>query len=246
MVAAGAMRYGEPIIGTSITELAPDGPRYRNRSALGLAAAGLPFEEVAELLWTGRLAEVPRPWATPTLPPAFLAMARGLPYSAGHPAIHDLFGLCALALGTCKGRPRERASDSVSHAADARELLQALTGCFAVLGTRRAYRPPATRETLAEAVAHSLGVKTSPVALRLVNAALIVAADHELNPATFVGRIAASTEVDLHSCIAAAICTNSGGRMARVSDRLEGVPARETRYACPAGAAEPRSMRARP
>jgi citrate synthase len=221
LVASGAMRYGEPIIATSITELTPDGPRYRNRPALELAATNVPFEEVAELLWTGRLAEVPRPWSLPPLPAAFLAMTRGLPYDGRHPAIHDVFALCALALGSCKGPPAERASDSVSHAADARQLLHAMTGCFAVLRKPRAYRPPKTREGVAEAVAGSLGVAPSPVVLRLLNTALIVSADHELNPGTFVARIAASTEVDLHSCIAAAICTTSGGRIARVCDRLE-------------------------
>jgi citrate synthase len=217
VVASGAMRYGEPIVTTSITELTAAGPRYRNRSALELAAANVPFEDVAELLWTGRLAEVQRPWALEPLPAVFLDMARGLPSGEGHAAIDDLFALCTLALGMSKGRPAERANDSVSHAADVRQLLQALTGCFAVLRKPYAYRPPQSGESVALSVAHSLGTAPSPKTLRLLNAALTVSADHELNPATFVARIAASSEVDLYSCVAAALCT----RIARGCDRLE-------------------------
>ena len=42
VVAASAVRYGEPIVPTSITEITPDGPRYRNRLATHLAMRGAP------------------------------------------------------------------------------------------------------------------------------------------------------------------------------------------------------------
>jgi hypothetical protein len=50
-----AMRWGEPIISTQITEITPEGPRYRGRSAIDLARAGTSFEAVANFLWTGAL-----------------------------------------------------------------------------------------------------------------------------------------------------------------------------------------------
>lgn len=46
------MRYGEPIITTRITEITPDGPRYRGRLAIDLAAKGYTFKAVALGLWT--------------------------------------------------------------------------------------------------------------------------------------------------------------------------------------------------
>jgi citrate synthase len=52
-----AMRWGEPIISTQITEITPEGPRYRGRSAIDLARAGTSFEAVANFLWTGALDE---------------------------------------------------------------------------------------------------------------------------------------------------------------------------------------------
>ena len=53
--AASAMYGGDPIISTSITEITPEGPCYRGRLAAELASCGLPFENVAEFLWTGEL-----------------------------------------------------------------------------------------------------------------------------------------------------------------------------------------------
>ena len=59
--AAGALRWGEPILESSITAMTPAGPAYRGRLATELARDGTSFEAVAELLWTGVLpAEPPR------------------------------------------------------------------------------------------------------------------------------------------------------------------------------------------
>src|SRR5512145_159228 len=51
--AAGALRWGEPILESSITEMTPEGPAYRGRLAADLARGGVAFEAAAELLWTG-------------------------------------------------------------------------------------------------------------------------------------------------------------------------------------------------
>src|SRR5215471_9464605 len=53
-VAAGALRWGEPVLSSALTEIRPDGPRYRGHSAVELARTAR-FEAVAELLWTGDL-----------------------------------------------------------------------------------------------------------------------------------------------------------------------------------------------
>src|SRR5262245_52537885 len=41
--AAGALRWGEPILESAITAMTPAGPAYRGRLATGLARAGVPF-----------------------------------------------------------------------------------------------------------------------------------------------------------------------------------------------------------
>src|SRR5262245_13472213 len=60
--AAGALRWGEPILESAITAMTPGGPAYRGRAASELAVSGLGFEAVAELLWTGSLPAAPMHW----------------------------------------------------------------------------------------------------------------------------------------------------------------------------------------
>src|SRR5688572_23134718 len=59
-VAAGALRWGEPVLDSAITAITPHGPAYRGRLAMDLV--GTPFENVAELLWSGYLPDTPIAW----------------------------------------------------------------------------------------------------------------------------------------------------------------------------------------
>src|SRR5262245_48461303 len=72
-VASGALRWGEPVLESAITEIAPDGPRYRGHSLLELVRRGVAFESVCELLWTGTL---------PDTPPVFSLGHAALPHAA--------------------------------------------------------------------------------------------------------------------------------------------------------------------
>src|SRR6187549_2643470 len=58
-VAAAALRFGEPVLETNISNVGADGPRYRGQLATDLCRAGVSFERVAELLWTGTLPDAP-------------------------------------------------------------------------------------------------------------------------------------------------------------------------------------------
>ena len=51
--AAQALRFGEPVLDTHITRMTAQGPEYRGHLATALAASDVPFEAVAELLWSG-------------------------------------------------------------------------------------------------------------------------------------------------------------------------------------------------
>src|SRR4051812_37245717 len=48
-VAASALRWGEPVLETSIATIGERGPVYRGQSAVELARGGASFESVAEL-----------------------------------------------------------------------------------------------------------------------------------------------------------------------------------------------------
>ena len=221
IVAAAAMRYGEPIVPTSITEITPEGPSYRNRSAVELARQGWPFEAAAELLWTGTLREDRRPWRIEPPPTRFLARARELPARDAPLDIHDAMALCTLFAGIDKGRPAERTGGAATQWLDAMQLIHLLCGCFGLLARPPRYREPVPGEAVASSLAASLALRPATYVTHLLDAALTLSADHELNPATFVARIAASSDVDVYSCVAAAICTDSGARIARACDRLE-------------------------
>lgn len=220
VLAAAAIRYGEPIVPTSVTEITPEGPHYRNRSAIELALNGIRFEATAELLWTGILMEGTS-WVVEPLTPSLDKVTRELAPLHDSPNIHDAFVLVTASTGMALGKPHQRIGESASDKFRARQLIFALTGCFGLLPAGNRYRAPQSGERVAEALARSMGVEATTTTIRALDAALSLSADHELNPATFVARIAASSEGDLHSCIVAALGANSGTRIARGCDRLE-------------------------
>jgi citrate synthase len=51
-VAASALRWGEPVLDSSITEIRDDGPAYRGHPVASLVADRVSFEQAAELLWS--------------------------------------------------------------------------------------------------------------------------------------------------------------------------------------------------
>src|SRR5262245_44334874 len=59
---SGALHWGEPVLESAITRITTEGPVYRGRLATELACSKLPFELVAELLWSGSIPEAPLPW----------------------------------------------------------------------------------------------------------------------------------------------------------------------------------------
>jgi citrate synthase len=220
ILASGAMRYGEPIVPTSITEISAEGPVYRTHRAVALADARVEFEVVAELLWSGRMLEF-RPWRFNGAPDSVRKVVGELGRCRTSVDLHDAFSLVTIAAGMARGSALKRTTAGVTPVIAARQLILLLAGCFGFLTNPHGYRPPRTGTSVAEAIATSLGVTPAPGVVRALNAALVLSADHELNPATFVGRVAASSETNLHRCVAAAICTNAGERIAQGCDRLE-------------------------
>ena len=219
-VAAAAMRWGDPIIRSAITEITADGPKYRGRLALDLARGGHPFESVAELLWSGIAFDEPIAWEAtpPPFPPGELIDRVGVeqPQSQLLPSM----ALLTIALGMSRGVPSERIKQGTALIA-ARQLIRALTGCFGFLGRRPAYVPPQPGDAVAASIARACGIAASAEAVAAIDAALILSADHELAPSTFAARVAASTSADLHSAVSSALCTHSGTQQGRSCDRLE-------------------------
>ena len=203
-VAAGALRWGEPVLETAVSLIDERGPFYRGRSAIELARAGVPFEAVAELLWSGTLPERRPRWTAggwlprPKLP-------------AGEPPLTALQLAVPLLAARDPGRFGFAGEDE-----RARSLVARLAACVG---------PGGAKEGVARTLLVALGGADRPAAVAALDEALVLMADHELNASSFAARVAASAGADLYACVAAALATLSGPRHGGACDRIEALVA---------------------
>ena len=214
-VASAALRWGEPVIDSSVSRVGAAGLAYRGHSAVTLAMEGRGFEDVAELLWTGTLPTSASHWPSPgpVFPPTELAklLPRGTPPVSALATLVPLLG----------ARDAVRfASPPDQERARARSLLRHLSAwvCVAHAPARvtRALNEPTVAQGLA--CAWNTRLKQAPA---LLNRALVLCADHELNVSTFAARMTASSGADLYACLSAALAALSGPRHGGACDRVE-------------------------
>lgn len=196
-VAAGALRWGEPVLDSAITAITPRGPAYRGHHAADLV--GRPFENVAELLWSGYLPDAPITWPRTAFPIA--ALAKLVPAGARPLDVMPL--VVQLASLEARGKDDPRPDAIIAHA---RTLIPLLAASLA--------RTPAafTRALGATSVAHVIAR-----ALDVDDVAII---EHELNASSFAARVAASTGADPYACITAALATLSGPKHGTASEEV--------------------------
>jgi citrate synthase len=215
--AANAIHWGEPVLGTAITEITAQGPRYREHLATDLARRSERFECVAAYLWTGTGLGSDKGWPQSS----HARLGRQLDEIARlHPKVHirQLLTETAILLGM---NASESGNGIDGELAAARSLMQAMVGVFGFLGARGRYVAPRARDTLAGGLARALGLRATPAVARALDALLIVVADHEFTPATFAARIAASAGNDLYSCIGAALQVHFGSALGLRCDQVE-------------------------
>jgi citrate synthase len=218
-VAAAAMRWGQPVIETSITEIDEDGPRYRGFLATDLVRHPARFENTAELLWSGLQTDSPQTWPVETMKvDVARALEAVLQQGFVRPRMMRVFSIVATVLGdgTLEQELRMGSTERLS-----RQMLFAFAGACGLLGPRGVYLQPQVEQSLALHVMEAMGVTKAPALERAINTALILSADHELSPSTFSARIAASTGATLHACIVAALATHQGAALAGGADAAE-------------------------
>ncbi|MCC6197463.1 MAG: hypothetical protein IT518_23680 [Burkholderiales bacterium] len=219
-VAEGAMHWGgQPVINTAITEITPEGPRYRGRLALDLAREGYSFEATAELLWTGVLQQAPVRWRLGVLPAGFAARINAVARGGSSPPILHVLAFAAgmYGAGATVASEIERGDTLTT----GRDLLRVLAGCLGYLGPRPAFHVPKGDLRIAEFAARILLPRPSEHAIEAIDRALVVSADHELSSSTFAARVAASTGVELRSCVQTALVTHSGATLGGGCDSAE-------------------------
>ena len=218
-VAAAAMRWGQPVIETSITEIDEDGPRYRGFLATDLVRHPARFENTAELLWSGLQTDSPQTWPVETMKvDVARALEAVLQQGFVRPRMMRVFSIVATVLGdgTLEQELRMGSTERLS-----RQMLFAFAGACGLLGPRGVYLQPQVEQSLALHVMEAMGVTKAPALEHAINTALILSADHELSSSTFSARIAASTGATLHACIVAALATHQGAALAGGADAAE-------------------------
>jgi len=195
-VAAGALRWGEPVLESAITSVANGVLAYRGVRVDALIARGARFEQVADFLWQRPDGE---PW--PARPQRV-----DLPRAA--PVWRMAAAIPALALAD----PARWGRGDAAELACARQLITSLAAALGPAGLRPA-------PSIAARAARALGARDASAAA-LVDRALVAIADHELNASTFAARVAASAGADLYAALGAALYTASGPRHAGATERV--------------------------
>lgn len=202
---------------------------YRGYDIRDLAARAT-FEEVAYLLWYGRLPKATeltelrqRLAAHREIPPALGRVLSGLPSTAS-PMDVLRTAVSALAIYV-----PEHAGPGPTSIGGAQLLTAAVPTILGTFHRQRAHLPPlAPRPDLTHAaylVYALLDREPSELEARAIDVALILHADHDLNASTFAARVTASTLSDLYSAVTSAVGALKGplhgGANERVMELLE-------------------------
>jgi citrate synthase len=202
-VAAGALRWGEPVLDSAITAITPRGPAYRGHLAVELAARDTPFENVAELLWSGYLPTTSVIWPRLAVPHAQLARLLGT--SAGP---LDVMPLLVQVAALADPERHDRRPDAII--ARGRQVIPLLAAALAPTFPAATVTRALGASSIAAIAARALGLADE--AITVIDRVLVLLADHELNASSFTARVTASTDADPYACIAAALATLSGPR----------------------------------
>ena len=197
-VAVGALRFGEPVLDSAITRVGEAGLAYRGADVIELVERKTPFEEVAERLWAINPANESWPWPE-----------REPPSEPKSPLARLAIWIPQLALDD-RDRARHGGASDVHRA---RRLVRAIA--WGLGSAPKSGRPQSIAETAAMAL--GAGVEAAEV----IEAALVLVADHELNVSSFAARVTASGGADLYACVGAALAALSGPRHGGACLRVE-------------------------
>ena len=188
-----AVHWGAPLLESALTLITDDQWYYRGRDACALAQT-CNFEQVAALLWTesidnaGALFDGPN-GASPNVSAGEIAEGKG-PIAAMTIALalaseHDL---AAYDLA-----PRNVAQTGA-------RILHLLTRVMTGVTEQEA------------TIAHTMAKAWKLAPARLLDAALILCADHELNASSFTARVVASAEANPYSVVSGGLAALQGAR----------------------------------
>jgi len=194
-VAENALQWGAPILDSAITLFSEGHLYYRGYDAVELAKSRT-FEDVISLLWTGYFPERGANYFAGDV--SLLLEQLGDSFHASTFAQLNVFEKAQLLLPLLASQEismhdlRPKAA-----AASARKIIFVLVQLAA---------QPVTDGTISETLQKSWAPNCSS-ASRLFDAALVLSADHELDPSTFTARCVASTRA--HPCAVVGACLSA-------------------------------------
>jgi citrate synthase len=175
---------------------------------------------VVELLWSGVQGTPGLRWPRYDQSARLRGFAATIAAPGSNDQLMELFPMFIMQLGLLRQNAAGQPDIRDTYGA-AREVIQTMAACFGYASPRRAFYQLRKGQSIAEGVLGALGLTACVDDQDALNAALVVLADHELSPSAFAARIAASSGATLHSCLAAAACTNSGEQIGRMYSRVE-------------------------
>ncbi len=189
-----------------ITEIGADGLRYRGHDVLGLAVSRS-FEDVAELLWTGALpAEGATAWRAPAA-----ALEVGRAAQAALPdGIAPLERMQVIVPAMAVTDPLRLRLDRPAVITAARSIVAGLVGCLPCQADGGAPPDDASAPVAERLWARLSGRRPTRAMLRLLSAALVLLADHELAVSTLAARTTASARADPYAVVSAGLGAVSG------------------------------------
>ncbi|MGA8543159.1 MAG: citrate/2-methylcitrate synthase [Thermoplasmata archaeon] len=188
-------------------------------------AAHSTFEEVAYLLWYGRLPTVAqltdlrtRFGALRALPPPMVERIQAMPLESNP---MDVLRTAVSALALFEPDETKPGSSSIGGAQRLTAALPSIIGTF----HRKRAGLPALRERpelspAAYLVYALLDREPTELETKVIDVALILHADHELNASTFAARVTASTLSDLYSSVTSAVGTLKGPLHGGANERV--------------------------
>lgn len=189
----------EVVVETELTLLEPDGRlSYRGWDVVD-AVESATFEEVASWLWTGT-----REATRFEAPPEPLATARRVLDAAGDLAPVDRWRTVLPVLRSLDPLRGDRRAAAVQ--ATGRDLVATLVGCLPLLGDEPAHDPRIAARLWPRITA----APPSRRRIAVLDAALVLLADHEMAASTLAVRIAASTWADPYLVVEAGLSALGG------------------------------------
>jgi citrate synthase len=185
-----------PVMDSAVSTITEEGPIYRGVRAVTLAETAT-FEQCATLLWDSKSSD---PFVRTNLPVLSDAMRAILVATRQAPPIDRAIAVLSQAT---EADPRAYAAVAEGRAATGARILR--LGVAAMIGAEPSAEPLHRQIARAWAPDH-------PQAEDFLRRALVLLADHELNPSTFTVRCAASTGISLYDAIIAGLVALKGPR----------------------------------